>query len=118
MVRFFARWLATTIAVLVAVYVLPGITSTNMMSTAVAALVLGILNAFVRPVLVILTLPVTILSLGLFLLVINAVLLLLTSGLVSGFEVDGFGWAVIGSILISLTNSAVSALMGSPEKEE
>ena len=81
-------------------------------AAVVAALVLGLVNAVVRPIFVILTLPLTILSLGLFLLVINALLLWGVSGVVPGFHVNGFGGAFLGSILISLVSWVLSSFVG------
>ncbi len=106
------RWLILTAAVLVAAYLVSGIHVGNFFSALAAAAVLGILNALLRPVLVILTLPITVLSLGLFLFVINALLLLMASGVVGSFHVAGFGSALLGSLVISivgwLLNSFVS----------
>lgn len=109
---FLVRTLVTTLAVLVAAYTIPGIYATDLLATVVAALVLGLLNAFVRPVLVVLTLPVTILSLGLFLLVINALLLLVTASVVKGFAVSGFGAALLGAVVISVVGSLLGTLFG------
>jgi putative membrane protein len=104
------RWLVLTVAVWVAAQVMPGIRYDGVVSLAVAALALGILNSFVRPVLRLLSLPFIILSLGLFLLVINALLLRAVGWLVPGFHVDGFWPAVGGSLIVSL----VSFCLGYP----
>jgi putative membrane protein len=77
----------------------------------VGALVLGLANAFVRPVLVLLTLPVTVVTLGLFLLVVNAAMLALAAALVDGFEIDGFGSALLGAILLAVMNLFVGVLL-------
>ena len=77
----------------------------------IVAAVLGFLNAIVRPVLILLTLPITILTLGLFLIVINAVLLYLASALLEGFEIDGFWWALGAAIVISLINLVLDTFM-------
>lgn len=98
------KWLLNALVIIVAAYLLPGIHIANFMTALVIALVLSVLNLIVRPLLIILTLPLTIITLGLFLLVINALMILLTSSLVPGFEVDGFWWAVLYSILISITH--------------
>ncbi len=93
-------------------YLIEGITVSGFFSAFFAAAFLGILNAFFRPVLLILTLPLTILTLGLFTFIINAVLLMMVSGVIPGFEVKGFWSAVFGSLLISviswLLNSFIS----------
>jgi putative membrane protein len=96
------RWLVLTLAILVAAYLVDGIQTTGFFSALATAAVLGILNALLRPVLVILTLPVTIMTLGLFLFVINALLLMMVSGVVGSFHVAGFGSALLGSLIISL----------------
>lgn len=108
---FVAKLLVLTLAVLATSYILPGILVESIIAALIAALVLGLINTFVKPVLVILTIPLTVVTLGIFLLILNALLLLLTSALVSGFHVSGFWWAVLGSIIISVINSAVTALV-------
>ncbi|NUN14730.1 MAG: phage holin family protein [Myxococcales bacterium] len=111
---FVSRWFVTTLAVLAAVYIVPGIHSDGFAATAITALLLGLLNAFVRPILILLTLPATLLTLGLFLIVINAATLSMAAALVTGFSVSGFGSALLGAILISLVSSAISKLMATP----
>lgn len=91
--------------VFAAAYVLPGVHVTSFTAALIAALVLGIFNAVLKPILVILTLPITLITLGLFTFVINAILILLAARIVSGFTVDGFLWALILSLLLSLINS-------------
>lgn len=101
------RWLILTIAILAAAYVLKGIDVTGFVPALAAAALLGILNAFVRPLLLLLTLPLNILSLGLFTFVINAFLLKIASLVIEGFSVEGFLAALLGSLFISF----VSALL-------
>jgi len=98
------RWLILTAAILIASYLLDGIEVRGFFSAFLAAAMLGILNAFFRPILFILTLPLTVLTLRLFTFVINAVLLMMASGVISGFHVRGFWTAVFGSLLISLVS--------------
>jgi putative membrane protein len=98
------RWLISSFAILITSYVLEGIRVDGFFSAFCAAAILGILNAVFRPVLLILTLPINILSLGLFTFVINAILLMMASGVISGFDVRGFWWAVMGSLVISLVS--------------
>ena len=98
------RWLILTLAILITSYLLDGIHVSGFFSALFAAAILGILNAFFRPILFILTFPITVLTLGLFTFVINAVLLMMASGVISGFEVRGFWTAVFGSLLISLVS--------------
>ena len=98
------RWLALTVAVWIAANIVRGIAYDNWRGLLIAALVLGILNTFVRPILRLFSLPFIILSFGLFLLVINALLLKLTAWLVPGFHVSGFWPAVGGSVVVSIVS--------------
>ena len=106
------RWLTTTAAILATAYLLDGIQVSGFFSAVFAAAVLGILNAFFRPIALLLTLPINILSLGLFTFIINALMLKTASGLIPGFSVYGFWTAIFGSLLISviswLLNSFIS----------
>ena len=98
------RWLLLTISIIVTSYLVDGIHVTSFFSAFFAAAVLGILNALFRPILIIITLPINILTLGLFTFVINALLLKMASGVVPGFYVEGFWSAVFGSLIISLVS--------------
>jgi len=100
----FLRWLILTFSIITTSYLIDGIQVSGFLSAFFAAAILGILNAFFRPILLILTLPVNILSLGLFTFVINAAMLMMVSGIISGFKVYGFWSAVFGSLLISLVS--------------
>ncbi|MFZ5806754.1 MAG: phage holin family protein [Verrucomicrobiota bacterium] len=100
----FLRWMVLTIAVWVAAWVVPGVDYTNWQSLLAASLVLGILNAFVKPLFAVLSFPFIVLSLGLFLVVINALLLWMTSWLVEGFRVVSFWSALGGALIISVVN--------------
>ena len=100
----FLRWLILTFSIIATSYLIDGIQVSGFISAFFAAAILGILNAFFRPILFILTLPVNILSLGLFTFVINALMLMMVSGVISGFKVYGFWSAVFGSLLISLVS--------------
>jgi len=112
------RWLILTIAIIAASYLIDGIRVSGFLSAFFAAALLGILNAVLRPVLLILTLPVNILTLGLFTFVINALLLKMVSGVVPGFEVVGFWPAILGSLVISLVSWLLNALVGSTGRVE
>ena len=101
----FVKILVTAVAVAVGAYLLPGVGIDNFFVAIVAAIVLAVLNVFVKPLLIIFTIPVTILTLGLFLLVINALIILLADAIVPGFHVDGFWWALLFSLIISLINA-------------
>lgn len=106
------RWLTLTAAIIAAAYLLDGIRISSFFSAVFAAALLGILNAFFRPIALLLTLPINVLSLGLFTFVINALMLKMASGVIPGFDVYGFWTAVLGSLLISiiswLLNSFIS----------
>jgi putative membrane protein len=104
------RWLILTAAILAAAYLLDGIVVHDFPSALLAAAVLGILNAIFRPLLILLTLPLNILSLGLFTFVINAFLLKLVSGVIPGFEVHGFWTALFGALIITLVSGLLNAL--------
>lgn len=100
----FFNWLIAAIAVLVTSYVLPGVHVAGLLAALVVVVILGLINAVIKPVLILLTLPVNILTLGLFTLVINALMVLLASVVVPGFRVDGFWWALLFSVILSLVN--------------
>ena len=107
--HFVFRWAITTIAVMVASSVIRGIRYDSVAALIGAALLLGILNAFVRPVLLILSAPVILLTLGFFILVVNGLMLLFVPTIVSGFHVDSFGSAFWGAIIISVISWLLSA---------
>lgn len=104
------RLIISTIAVLVTALILPGVNADDFMTGLLVAVVLGLLNAVLRPLLVILTLPVTVLTLGLFVLVINAAMVLLAAKLVPGFEVRSFWWALGFSIILSVVQGFLQGL--------
>ncbi len=106
------RWLTLTTAIIVASYTLDGIRVQGVFSAIFAAAALGILNAFFRPIALILTLPVNILSLGLFTFVINAVMLKLSSGIIPGFDVQGFWASIWGAFLISIISWLLNSFIG------
>jgi putative membrane protein len=108
----FLRWIILTFAITVASYLLEGIQVSGFFAALFAAALLGILNAIFRPILIILTLPINILTLGLFTFVINAVMLMMVSGVISGFEVKGFWSAVLGSLLISVVSWLLNSFIG------
>lgn len=110
------RWLLNTLALFVVVKVVPNFEWRSWLSLALAAAVLGLLNALVRPILFVLTLPITVLTLGLFLVVLNAIMLELTAALVPGFGIDGFGWAIVGAIVLSLV-TLVTDRIGRNERD-
>lgn len=103
--------LVNALAVFVADYILSGVTIDNLTTTVIVAIVLGVLNTFIKPILLILSLPITIITFGLFALVINALLILLASAIVPGFHVDGFLWALIFAVVLSLISSFLNSLV-------
>src|SRR5687767_15943761 len=116
MVRFLLAWLVNTLALIAVAYLMPSITVSSFGAALIAALVLGLVNAIVRPVLVLLTLPVTILTLGLFIFVLNGLLFWMVASWLEGFHVAGFGSGVFGAILFSLVSWLLSALVRSEER--
>lgn len=115
MKAFVQRWVVTTLAVLVAAHFVKGIDYDNLVALFAAALVLGILNALVRPVMLLLSLPLLIVTLGLFILVINAAPLYVVGQLVKGFHVASFGAAFWGALVISFVSLVVNSLTGTGE---
>jgi putative membrane protein len=107
--HFVFRWLFTTVAVMVASTIIHGIRYDTIASLIAAALLLGILNAFLRPVLLILSAPLILLTLGFFIMVVNALMLLAVPGIVTGFHVDGFWSAFWGAIVVSIVSWILSA---------
>lgn len=99
------RFLLNGLAVVLTAYLLPGVDVTDYWTSLIVAMVLIIANVVVKPVLIVLTIPITIVTMGLFLLVINAFVILLADYLVDGFSVDGFWWALLFSLILSLFNS-------------
>ncbi|HEY3276796.1 MAG TPA: phage holin family protein [Syntrophorhabdaceae bacterium] len=109
--RLLLRWLIMTVSVIAATYVIPGVAVEGFLTALWVALFLGIVNALVRPVLILVTLPINILTLGLFTFVINAFLILLASWVVDGFRVSGFWAAMFFSIVLSLINYILSHIL-------
>ncbi|MCK9229106.1 MAG: phage holin family protein [Syntrophales bacterium] len=104
------RWLILTVAVMVASCLLEGVQITSFFSALFTAAVLGFLNTFFRPILLVLTLPINVLSLGLFTFIINALLIKMASGVVPGFSVQGFWTAVFAALIISIVSTLLEAL--------
>jgi putative membrane protein len=109
--RLLLTWIINAAALMALPYLMHSVTVTDLGSAFVAALVLGLVNTLIRPLLVLLTLPVTVLSLGLFILVINGLLFWAVAHLVSGFHVEGFFSAVLAAILYSVISWALSTLL-------
>ena len=105
------RWLLLAAALLLVAHLYPGVVLTGFGDAMIAAFVIGLLNTLLRPLLVLLTLPVTLLTLGLFLFVINATMFYIAANVLDGFEVRSFGAALIGSVLYSLCSMVIDVAM-------
>lgn len=101
---FLAQVVVMTLACILAAYLLPGVHIDNIWTALLTSIVIALLNSFIRPILIVLTLPFTILSMGFFLLFINALIIMMASGLVNHFQVDGFWSALLFSLLLTLIN--------------
>ena len=109
--RLLLAWIINAATLLAIPYVIPGVTLDTFLTALLTALVLGLVNAVIRPILVLLTLPATLLTLGLFILVINALLFWFVASFIEGFRVGGFWSAVFGAIVYALISWAASALV-------
>ena len=105
------HWLVSGLAVIITAYLLPGVRLTGFFAALVTALILGLINAFIRPVLILLTLPLNILTLGLFTLVINALLIMLAAAIVPGFSVQGFWWALLFGLVLAIISYVLGAIV-------
>ena len=117
MPKFVTRWLVTALAIILASYLLAGVQYDSAFTLIMAALVLGLLNAIVRPILVILTLPITMITLGLFLLVVNAVTLWLTAAIVPGFGIEGTSY-IWAALLITILSWFINLFIRKEERRE
>ncbi|UII80803.1 phage holin family protein [Flagellimonas sp. CMM7] len=111
------KLLLNALAVVILSYVLPGIGVDSLTTAVIVALALSILNFIVKPILVILTLPITIVTLGLFLLVINAIIILIAADFISGFQVSSIWWAIIFSLLLSFLQSILHSIIKEDKKK-
>lgn len=109
-IPFLARLITTSLAVIIVAYLLPGVKIESALTAILLSVVLSLLNVLLKPLLILLTLPITILTLGLFLLVINALIILLAAEIVPGFKIEGFWWAVLFSIILSLVVSVLESI--------
>lgn len=104
-------WILNAVTLLIVAYVLPGIVVSSFWSAMFAAAVLGLINMLVKPIFILLTLPITIVTLGLFLLVINALMFWLAGSILKGFQVNGFWWAVGGALFYSVISGFLTSLI-------
>ena len=109
--RILLVWLVNTLALIAVAYLMPSISVSSFMTALIAALILGLVNAIIRPILILLTLPATIVTLGLFIFVINGLLFWFVGSFIQGFVVQGFWAGLIGSILFSIVSWLLSALV-------
>ncbi len=115
--RFLVHWLVVAVALWATAWILPGVELSSWPALLVAALVLGFVNAVVRPLLVLLTLPITVLTLGLFYLVVNGAAFALAAAVVPGFQVAGCGWAILGALLMSLLSGFIGLFVGGEDRK-
>lgn len=116
MSSFVTRLIINTLAALLSAYLLSGVHIDTIVTALLVAIVLALLNTFIKPILVVLTIPFTILTMGLFLLVINVLIIMWTDNLVDGFKVDNWLWALLFSFVISIISSILEGLFGTREK--
>ena len=114
--RFLINWFLYALAIAITAYILPGVRLDGIFSALVTAAILGLVNGFLRPVLFIFTLPLTILTLGLFTFVLNALMVLLAAAIVPGFVVTGFWWAVLFSLVLSVFVYFLGEVTEPPER--
>lgn len=110
MLNLFLRWVAYALVVVFVAWIVPGISVENFLTAMFVCVILALINTFIKPVLQIISFPITVLTLGLFALVINALLLMLAGYLAPGFEVDGFLSALVGSILLSILSIPINRI--------
>lgn len=115
--NFFINIIVTAVAVLIASNLLPGVKVDTFTTSLLVALVLAFMNAIVKPILTILTIPITLMSLGLFLIVINGLIIILTDKLVDGFEVRSFWWALLFSFILSITTGILNMIIGNNDRD-
>ena len=116
--KFFTKTIATALAVLFAAYILNGIHVDNTITALLVAVVLGLLNSFIKPILIILTIPITLFTLGLFLLVINIIIVKWAASIVSGFTEDGWFAALLFSLVVSFISSVIEGIIGSGAEKD
>jgi len=116
MPRFLLHWILISVALALTAWVLPGVHIANVPALLIAAIILGFLNAILKPVLVLVTLPLTLLTLGIFYFILNGIVFALASVLAPGFTVEGFGSAFLGALLMSIISSMLTSLTSRREE--
>lgn len=112
MPHFLLTWLITAVSLMITAYIVPGFAVKNLVAALVAAVILGLANAIVKPILTVLTLPITLLTFGLFLFVVNALTIWFVGNISPGFHVNGFVPALIGSIVLTVVASVLNTVLG------
>ena len=112
MPNFLLTWLVAAVSLIITAYLVPGFVVQSFVAALIAAVILGLVNAIVKPILVVLTLPITIVTLGLFLFVVNALTIWFAGAITPGFDVNGFLPALIGSIVLTIVSSVLNHLVG------
>jgi len=115
---FLLKILVSSFAVVIAQYLIPGVSIDSFLTAVLVAFVLAVLNAFLKPIIILLTIPITLFTFGLFLIVINAFMVLITAHFVDGFHVDGFWWAFLFSIILSLVTFILESINKQSDKRQ
>jgi putative membrane protein len=118
LMRFLLRLLLNGVAIIVTAWLIPGVVLTGIVPALFAGALLGFVNAIIRPILLLLTLPFTLITLGLFIFVVNAICFALTAALVPGFEISGFFAAFFGAILVSVVSWALNTMLPDSERRD
>jgi putative membrane protein len=108
----FIRFIVASISVVLTVYLLPGVELDHWSTAVFLAAILGLLNIFLKPILVIFTLPITVFTLGIFLIIINGLIVIIADRIIPGFKVDSFGWAIAFSLVLSILESMLESMLG------
>ncbi len=116
--KFIFKIIVSALAVIITAYLLPGVKIVTPVTAIIVAAVLAFLDAIVKPLMILFTIPITIVTLGLFLIVINALMILLADYMVDGFEVKGFWWALLFSFILTIVTSLLESFAGNKNKQE
>ncbi|MBK8817478.1 MAG: phage holin family protein [Bacteroidetes bacterium] len=116
--KFIFKIIVSALAVIITAYLLPGVKIVTPLTAIIVAAVLAFLDAIVKPLMILFTIPITIVTLGLFLIVINALMILLADYMVDGFEVKGFWWALLFSFILTIVTSLLESFAGKKNKQE
>lgn len=108
------KWIVSAVAIAITAYLLPGVTVSGVVPVVILAVVLGIVNAFIKPILTAITLPLSVITLGIFSLILNTLLIMLADAVVPGFEIAGFWWALLFGIVLGLVTAVLKKVDGDP----